>query len=117
MARKRKPKITPLSDSERKCFSQARRLLEVAGKCFPEGKHPKLRHVQMLIEQGLREDGVPIMDEFLIEHWETMEVRPFSNPTREGYGMIFDTVNNLRLTPRGREAYEMLAAAAQEVFE
>jgi len=98
-------------------LAQAGQLLEVARGLFDEGKHPKLKHIGMLLEQGMREDGIAVQGEFRIEDWETMEIRPFSDPRREGYGMIYDTVSNMRLTPKGRAAYERLKAAAAEAFK
>jgi len=115
MTRRRKIKITPLPEGDRKCISQLRRFLQVATAVFDEGKQLKAKHIQMLVEQGLREDGDPVQSRFRIEDWESMEVRPFSNPQRKGHGMIYDTVSNMHLTPKGRAAFERLKAFGVEV--
>lgn len=105
-------KVPTISEEARSAARRAGQFLKAACDVFEGPRAPKLKHVEMLLEQGLREDGEVVEGQFRIEDWEGMEVRQFSQPGRQGHGMIHDTVSNWRLTPKGRAAYEKLKAEA-----
>jgi hypothetical protein len=74
---------------------------------------PKLRHGHMLVQAGLHDAGETHEgDGYSIEDWEAMEVRRFSSG-RPGYGMIQDTVSDMRLTSKGRDALARVVQALE----
>lgn len=116
----RRPAITlkkpePLPDKDRQILAAMREVLGVANAEF--NGRATLRYVDMLLRRGLQEAGhTPEGPNYPIEAWEIMEVHPYSNRSRKGYGMIHDTIDNETLTPKGKEAFQRIAEAANKHF-
>lgn len=102
-------KSRPLTPAQARGLAGLAAALKQADADF--GGKPKLRHAHMLVQSGIIEAGsVPEGDGYPIETWEQMEVTQF-RWGRPGYGMIYNTVDNMSLTEKGRGALEQIVRA------